>query len=388
MSATQRHHRQTLVQGWDQEKVSKSTVLIAGIGALGCEAAKNLALMGIGKLILVDNDFIELSNLSRQMLFQDENIGKPKAVTAKKRLSAMCPQVEVEAYVDRIQNLPAEVYERADVIVGGLDSWAARRWLNSVSVSMSKPYVDGGTYALWGNVQVVIPKKTPCLECQGAKLISEEIQEAECTLRRRQPADLFKDIAEEGINDLSPAIAKKLFDAGYKTLYDLKNANEKDLLSVIGCDQKALSAWRNKLKPTAPMLLTVNAVIAAVQAHEGLKIIMEGKMGDPIDNLLIYDSSASTFTIVKLEKNDECIVCSEAFRIAAIQFPADLEETIGDLRNRIANAFGYPDVVLQFKWQILTEDQKTLSESGLDYSDVLYIHSSRANKPKKLVLSK
>ncbi|HDD40142.1 MAG TPA: ThiF family adenylyltransferase, partial [Nitrososphaeria archaeon] len=69
----ERYDRQLRVAGWNQEKLMKATVVVVGVGAIGCEVAKNLALMGVGRLILVDNDVIELSNLSRQMLFTDED---------------------------------------------------------------------------------------------------------------------------------------------------------------------------------------------------------------------------------------------------------------------------------------------------------------------------
>jgi len=85
--------RQTLIDGWDQEVLNQGCIMIVGVGALGCEIAKDFALMGIGKLILVDLDTIEISNLSRQMLFKPGDEGRPKA-DAQGRNSGLCNQVQ------------------------------------------------------------------------------------------------------------------------------------------------------------------------------------------------------------------------------------------------------------------------------------------------------
>ncbi|MCS6784486.1 MAG: ThiF family adenylyltransferase, partial [Candidatus Caldarchaeum sp.] len=90
-----RYDRQMRLEGWNQQKLSVAKVLVAGIGALGCEVAKNLALMGVGELLLVDNDVVELSNLSRQMLYNDSDISQAKALVAEKRIAEMNPLVKV-----------------------------------------------------------------------------------------------------------------------------------------------------------------------------------------------------------------------------------------------------------------------------------------------------
>ena len=82
----ERYDRQLRLDGWRQERLQNARIAIIGVGALGCEVAKNLTLMGVGELLLVDSDYIELSNLSRQMLFTDSDIGAPKSITAKARL--------------------------------------------------------------------------------------------------------------------------------------------------------------------------------------------------------------------------------------------------------------------------------------------------------------
>jgi len=90
--------RQQLIDGWDQDVINNGTIMIVGVGALGCEIGKDFALMGIRKLILIDLDTIETSNLSRQMLFRPGDEGRPKAEVAAERLKEMNPFLKVDYY--------------------------------------------------------------------------------------------------------------------------------------------------------------------------------------------------------------------------------------------------------------------------------------------------
>ncbi len=150
--------RQQLIEGWDQQTLEKSCVMIVGVGALGCEVAKDFALMGIGKLILIDLDTVEASNLSRQMLFRSSDVGRPKAEVAAERLKEMNPFLKIDAYFKKLQKLPMDVYEEADVIVATLDNFNARLDLNKICIRLKKPLVEAGTVGFEGHVQVIIPK--------------------------------------------------------------------------------------------------------------------------------------------------------------------------------------------------------------------------------------
>ncbi|MFX1453260.1 MAG: ThiF family adenylyltransferase, partial [Promethearchaeota archaeon] len=174
-----RYDRQILLEEWDQQKIRNAEVFIAGMGALGCVVALDLVLMGIGKLVICDFDTIEKSNLSRQMLFQESDINKSKSTVAKERLVDLNPDVEVVAFNKEIQDITPKIYEKCDVIVDGLDTFEARRWLNSITVDKEKPLVHGGMYGWLGNVQVVIPFKTACLDCQP--LLPQERLQKPCT---------------------------------------------------------------------------------------------------------------------------------------------------------------------------------------------------------------
>ncbi|MBD3216170.1 MAG: hypothetical protein GF311_26390 [Candidatus Lokiarchaeota archaeon] len=150
--------RQQLIEGWNQEVLDNGCVMIIGVGALGCEIAKDFALMGVGKLILVDLDLIETSNLSRQMLFRPGDEGRPKAEVAAERLKEMNPYLEIDHYFEKLQKLPTAVYEEADIVIAALDNFNARLDLNKICIRLKKPMIEGGTVGFEGHVQVIIPE--------------------------------------------------------------------------------------------------------------------------------------------------------------------------------------------------------------------------------------
>ncbi|MFX1363523.1 MAG: ThiF family adenylyltransferase [Promethearchaeota archaeon] len=150
--------RQQLIDGWDQTIIDNGVIMIIGVGALGCEIAKDFALMGIGKLILVDLDTIETSNLSRQMLFRPGDEGRAKAEVAAERLKEMNPYLKVDFYFEKLQKLPIAVYEESDVIVAALDNFNARLDLNKICLRLKKPMVEAGTVGFEGHCQIVIPE--------------------------------------------------------------------------------------------------------------------------------------------------------------------------------------------------------------------------------------
>lgn len=114
--------------------------------------------MGIGKLILVDLDIIETSNLSRQMLFRPGDEGRPKAEVAAERLREMNPFLKVDYYFEKLQKLPMSVYEETDIVIAALDNFNARLDLNKICLRMKKPLVEGGTVGFEGHVQIIIPE--------------------------------------------------------------------------------------------------------------------------------------------------------------------------------------------------------------------------------------
>ncbi len=163
----ERYSRQIPIIGDEgQERLRNSAVLIVGVGGLGSIAALYLALAGIGRLILIDDGIVELSNLNRQVLYGPSDIGRPKALVAKEKLEALNPDVKVEAYNARLdENLGRALIERANVVIDALDNWPSRHLLNRLCVSLKRPLIHAGVYGLYGQITTIIPGKGPCLAC-------------------------------------------------------------------------------------------------------------------------------------------------------------------------------------------------------------------------------
>ncbi len=166
-STCERYDRQLHDLGLEgQYRISKSTVLVVGLGGLGSPAALYLAALGVGHLILVDKDKVELSNLNRQILYTPADVGRPKALVAKERLSSFNPEIEIEAHVMSVEE-PGfeELVKLADVIVDGLDGWKSRLHLNKLVVKYRKILLHAAVESWYGQYMPVVPGKTPCLHC-------------------------------------------------------------------------------------------------------------------------------------------------------------------------------------------------------------------------------
>ena len=155
------YNRQFRLEGWSQKLVKNSRVLIIGVGGLGCEIAKNLAMLGVGHLDLVDLDTIEHSNLNRQILFSGAKMGEPKAVVAAKKLVEINPNITIKHYHTSLERLDPAIYQAADVVIGGLDSMNARLNLNAQCVRFRKPLVDGGVSGYHGHVYTCLLYTSP-----------------------------------------------------------------------------------------------------------------------------------------------------------------------------------------------------------------------------------
>jgi ubiquitin-activating enzyme E1 C len=379
MTGMERYDRQLRVEGWDQNILLSSTVFIAGVGAIGGEVAKNLAMMGVGKLILADYDYVELSNLSRQLLFRDQDIGKGKAVVAAERLREINPHVSVEAYGQDIRELGEEVLGRTDIIFSCLDNWASRRWLNSVAVSLEKPLVDGAMNGFYGNVQVVFPRKTACLECQSINLIPREEKLAECTLKRRRPEHLVNDLKEHGIT-VGLEEAEKLFQLNIKTIYDIKYTRL-DMIAELADDQilKLIEELRSRLMPPMPAVQSVASVVAGIMTTIGMQILHQGRLGKPPTGLIVYDALNSRLSRVKISRDPNCIVCSENHS-APLEFSFDLNETVLKLKETLASVFGFPDPEVLYAGRRL-DDEDVLAKVGVKDRDIIYVSTTRLFEP-------
>ncbi|WP_448906195.1 molybdopterin-synthase adenylyltransferase MoeB [Haemophilus parahaemolyticus] len=165
-----RYNRQISLKAVDfdgQEKLKESRVLIVGAGGLGCSASQYLASAGVGKIILVDFDTISLSNLQRQILYTDADIGKPKAEVAKVRLQAINPNIEVQAVVKKCDDAElGKLIKQVDVVVDCTDNVDVRNQLNLQCFEQKRPLVSGSAIRFEGQISIfTYAENEACYQC-------------------------------------------------------------------------------------------------------------------------------------------------------------------------------------------------------------------------------
>src|SRR6185437_10298127 len=146
-----RYSRLRLIPWWDQEKIRTARVLVIGAGALGNEILKNLALLGFLNVVVVDLDHIELSNLSRAVLFRPSDVGRSKASAVAAAYQDLCPEATVRPLAANVmQQCGLGLFAWADVILAGLDNREARLWINRAAWKVNRPWVDGAIEGING----------------------------------------------------------------------------------------------------------------------------------------------------------------------------------------------------------------------------------------------
>src|SRR5574341_1504819 len=154
------------ISWWEREKVQKAKALVIGAGALGNEVLKNLALMGVGNIFVIDFDKIEAANLSRSVLFRENDNNRSKAEVAAARAKSINPEVHIQYLnADVTTGLGLGVIRRMDAIIGCLDNREARLAVNRFCYWMNKPWVDGAIQELLGLMRVFVPGEGACYEC-------------------------------------------------------------------------------------------------------------------------------------------------------------------------------------------------------------------------------
>ncbi len=159
-----------------QQKLLNSRVLIVGCGALGASHAEMLARAGLGKLRIVDRDFVEYTNLQRQTLYSENDAKErlPKAIAAKQRIAEINSEVEVEAIVTDVnQNNIENLIEDCDLVLDGTDNFQIRYLINDACIMHHKIWIYGAAVSSYGTTMTILPTETPCLRC-----IFEEIPDA------------------------------------------------------------------------------------------------------------------------------------------------------------------------------------------------------------------
>jgi len=176
----ERYERQIMLYGFGEEgqaKLKRAKVFVAGAGGLGSPVSIYLAAAGVGTIRIVDHDKVELSNLNRQVLHWDENIGMEKADSAVAKLKKINPGVKIEAIAETITEANiSQLVADFDLIVDAMDNLPARYLLNKTAIEKGIPFFHGAVYGFEGRVMTIIPGKTACLNCvyRGATIPEEK----------------------------------------------------------------------------------------------------------------------------------------------------------------------------------------------------------------------
>lgn len=165
----ERYQRNTLIPGFGeaaQERLLSARVAIIGLGGLGSPVAYYLAAAGVGTLILIDSDAVELSNLQRQVLHRTGDIGRAKAASAAEKIAALNPDVRVEAVEARVDESTArDLFGRCDAVVEATDNFASKFLINDSCLTLRKAFATAGILALSGHALFCVPGESPCLRC-------------------------------------------------------------------------------------------------------------------------------------------------------------------------------------------------------------------------------
>ncbi|GLT81456.1 hypothetical protein SLA2020_528410 [Shorea laevis] len=313
-------------------------VLVVGAGGLGCELLKDLALSGFRNLDVIDMDRIEVTNLNRQFLFRLEDVGKPKAVVAAKRVMERVSGVNIVPHFCRIEDKDIEFYNDFNIIALGLDSIEARSYINAVACSFLeydsddnpreetiKPMVDGGTEGFKGHARVIIPGVTPCFECT-IWLFPPQVKFPLCTLAETprtaahciEYAHLIKWDEVHGGNAFDPDNPEHM-----KWVYDAA-VKRAELFGIPGV---TYSLTQGVVKNIIPAIASTNAIISAACALETLKIA--SGCSKTLSNYLTYNGVEGLHTeVTEFVKDKDCIVCGPGVLVDQLDTSVTLQKFI------------------------------------------------------------
>jgi bacteriocin biosynthesis cyclodehydratase domain-containing protein len=189
----QRYSRQVMLEeiGFEgMEKLRSAKVCVVGAGGIGNPVITQLVAMGVGKLRIVDRDVIEVTNLHRQHLYTDDDIGRVKVEAAAERLRKLNPGIEIEPVPTSVTKFTAEgIVKGFDIVIDALDSVDARYALNDACIKHNIPLIYAGAIGVTGSVSTILPNNSACLRCMFPELKEEEMPA--CSTEGVHPSVLY-----------------------------------------------------------------------------------------------------------------------------------------------------------------------------------------------------
>uniref|UniRef100_A0A8C9VNC5 NEDD8-activating enzyme E1 catalytic subunit n=1 Tax=Scleropages formosus TaxID=113540 RepID=A0A8C9VNC5_SCLFO len=305
-------------------------ILVIGAGGLGCELLKNLALSGFRKIHIVDMDTIDVSNLNRQFLFRPKDVGRPKADVAADFINSRVPGCNVVPHFKKIQVFDESFYRQFHIIVCGLDSIIARRWINGMLMSLLIyeggvldtstiiPLIDGGTEGFKGNARVVLPGMTACIDCT-LELYPPQINFPMCTIATmpRLPEHCIEYVhilqwpKEKPFGD---GVALDGDDPQHIQWVFQRSQERAAQFNITGVTYRLTQAIKNN-----ECTIILSLLFSAACASEVFKIASSTYI--PLNNYLVFNDVDGLYTYTfEAERKENCSACSQVPH--DLQFPS------------------------------------------------------------------
>ncbi|XP_072521719.1 NEDD8-activating enzyme E1 catalytic subunit isoform X2 [Salminus brasiliensis] len=367
-------------------------ILVIGAGGLGCELLKDLALSGFCHIHVVDMDTIDVSNLNRQFLFRAKDVGRPKAEVAADFINRRIPGCRVVPHFKKIQDLDENFYRQFHIVVCGLDSVIARRWMNGMLLSLLVydegvldtssiiPFIDGGTEGFKGNVRVILPGMTACIDCT-LELYPPQINFPMCTIASmpRLPEhciEYVRILQWPKDKPFGDSVALDGDDPNHIQWVFQRSLERAAEFRIIGVTYRLT---QGVVKRIIPAVASTNAVIAAACATEVFKIASSAYIS--LNNYLVFNDVDGLYTYTfEAEKKENCSACSQIPQDLHFSPSSKLQEVLDYLTDSASlqmkspaitttldgkNKTLYLQTVASFEERTRPNLTKTLEELGL-----------------------
>ncbi|CAG2055585.1 unnamed protein product [Timema podura] len=295
--------------------------MVSRAGGLGCELLKDLALIGFKDIHVIDMDTIELSNLNRQFLFRRKDLGKSKAEVAATFINSRIPGCNVTPHFSKIQDFDESFYRGFHLVLCGLDSIVARRWINGMLISLLSyddgeldqstivPMIDGGTEGFKGNARVILPGMTSCIECT-LDLFPPQVTFPLCTIANtpRLPEHCIEYVKVIQWTKENPWDVTIDGDDPAHINWIYEKSQER--AAQFGISSVTYRLVQGVVKNIIPAVASTNAIIAAACATEAFKLATSCCM--PLDNYMVFNDLDGIYTYTyEAERKEDCLACSQ-----------------------------------------------------------------------------